>query len=206
MEIKNRNEWLVIGISGVTCGGKTTLANRLVRALTPAYVFHQDQYFFPDDSPHHVRCEGLPVQHNNYDILSALDMKAMYSDVLATMAGEDRSHGKSLERENKLEVRGKKILIAEGFTVLNYKPFMELCDLRYYFILEYGECAVRRALRVYSPPDVPDYFDKCVWPEHLRYRAEMERDPRVNMIEGTRPDTLELVLADLAARGAQPAA
>lgn len=118
----------MVGISGVTCGGKTTLANRLLRALAPAYVFHQDRYFFPDASPRHVRCRDLP--HNNYDVLSALDMPAMLADVLATMAGRDRSHARSLEREGKLEVRGKKILIAEGFTVLNYKPLLELCDLR----------------------------------------------------------------------------
>lgn len=61
---------------GVTCGGKTTLAQQLMSALTPAALLQQDKYFLPDDSPRHVAIEGLA--HNNYDVLSALDMDAMY--------------------------------------------------------------------------------------------------------------------------------
>lgn len=44
---------------------------------------------------------------------------------------------------------------------------------RYYFVLEYGECVARRCLRLYEPPDVAGYFESCVWPEHLKYRAEV---------------------------------
>lgn len=124
-----RKEWIVIGVSGVTCGGKTTLANKLRDTLTPVYVFHQDKYFYADDSPKHVRCAGLA--HNNYDILSALDMEGMYKDVLETINGGDKSHQANKERaEGQIEVRGKKFLIVEGFTVLNYKPLLEICDVR----------------------------------------------------------------------------
>lgn len=124
-----RKEWIVIGVSGVTCGGKTTLANKLKDILTPVHIFHQDKYFYPDDSPKHVKCEGLA--HNNYDILSALDMDQMYEDVLKTINGEDVSHQTSKEkRAGQVEVKGKKFLIVEGFTVLNYKPLLEICDLR----------------------------------------------------------------------------
>lgn len=121
-------DWLIIGISGVTCGGKTTLANQLKNILTPVYVFHQDKYFYPDDSPKHVKCEGL--DHNNYDILSSLDMEAMFDDVMSTIRGEDRAHSKSVEKEGRLEMVGKKFMVIEGFTVLNYKPIMDICDLR----------------------------------------------------------------------------
>lgn len=64
------------GCAGVTCGGKTTLARQLLGALAPAALLQQDHYFLPDDSPRHVRVPGL--EHNNYDVLSALDMDAMY--------------------------------------------------------------------------------------------------------------------------------
>lgn len=123
-----RSDWIVIGVSGVTCGGKTTLANRLKDALSPAYIFHQDKYFYPDDSPKHVKCHGL--DHNNYDIISSLDMDAMYRDVLATIEGDRSFHAHSEEREGAFQVKGKKFLVVEGFTVLNYKSIVELCDLR----------------------------------------------------------------------------
>ncbi|XP_052749466.1 nicotinamide riboside kinase 1 [Galleria mellonella] len=192
----NKDDWIVIGVSGVTCGGKTTLANRLKNVLRPVYVFHQDKYFYPDDSPKHVRCEGM--EHNNYDILSALDMETMYDDIIQTLSGRDKSHGSSVERETgKLEAKGKKFLIVEGFTVMNYKPILELCNLRYYFVLEYGECVSRRCLRLYDPPDVAGYFERCVWPEHLKYRAQIEQDKRVQILDGTRPDIYDVVIADL---------
>ncbi|XP_026331249.1 nicotinamide riboside kinase 1 isoform X2 [Hyposmocoma kahamanoa] len=162
-----RQHWFVVGISGVTCGGKTTLAQRLLGALTPAALLQQDKYFLPDDSPRHVPVEGLA--HNNYDVLSALDMDAMHSDALAALAGAATAPAPAGARRL---LQGKRLLVVEGFSVLNYKPLMELCDLRYYLVLEAGECQARRALRLYEPPDVPGYFERCVWPEHLKYRAE----------------------------------
>ncbi|XP_068624168.1 nicotinamide riboside kinase 1 [Battus philenor] len=195
------DKWIVIGISGVTCGGKTTLACNLKDMLTPVYLFHQDQYFYPDDSPHHVKCEGL--EHNNYDILSSLDMEQMHKDIISTMEGKDRSHTSSLERrDGKLEVPGKSFLIVEGFTVLNYAPINNLCNLRYYFVLEFAECLLRRTHRLYDPPDVAGYFEQCVWPEHLKYKAAIERDPRVSMLDGTQQDAVEIVTADLQRLGA----
>lgn len=85
------------------------------------------------------------------------------SDAVATLEGA-RPAG---------ALQGKALLVLEGFSILNYKPLLELCDLRYYLVLEAGECQARRALRLYDPPDVPGYFERCVWPEHLRYRAEV---------------------------------
>ncbi|CAH2098530.1 unnamed protein product [Euphydryas editha] len=194
-------DYIIIGISGVTCGGKTTLANKLKDLLTPVYVFHQDRYFYPDDSPKHVKCEGL--DHNNYDILSSLDMQSMFDDIKETTKGVNKSHAQNLNRgAGKLEISGKKFIIVEGFTVLNFKPIMEICDLRYYFVLEYGECQSRRCYRLYDPPDVDGYFDRCVWPEHLKYRAQIEKDNRVNILDGTRHDALEIVIADLKKMGA----
>lgn len=186
-------DWIIIGISGVTCGGKTTLANKLKNALTPVYVFHQDKYFYPDDSPKHIKCEGL--DHNDYDVLSSLDMETMYDDITKTLSGEDRSHANRLEGTS--TVAGTKFLVIEGFTVLNYKPIMEICDLRYYFILEYGECVSRRVLRLYDPPDVAGYFDTCVWPRHLYYRAQIEKDRCVKLLDATQQDSFEVVMADI---------
>ncbi|XP_046972506.1 nicotinamide riboside kinase 1 [Vanessa cardui] len=195
------DSWIIIGVSGVTCGGKTTLANKLKNLLTPVYVFHQDKYFYLDDSPHHIKCDGL--DHNNYDILSSLDMQAMFNDIMKTVDGENKAHSFNDERSGgKLQVNGKKFMVLEGFTVMNYKPIMEICNLRYYFVLEYGECLARRCLRLYEPPDVDGYFDRCVWPEHIRYRAEIEKDNRVKILDGRSHDALDVVVSDLKTLGA----
>ncbi|CAH0598143.1 unnamed protein product [Chrysodeixis includens] len=196
-------QWVVIGISGVTCGGKTTLASRLRETLAPVAVLHQDKYFLPDDSPKHVPVAGLSRRHNNYDILSALDMEAMLRDVRDTLAGNKPAPDHSAPPEARapapLQLPGKSFLILEGFTILNYEPIMELCDLRYYLTLEYNECLARRVFRLYDPPDVDGYFDKCVWPEHLKYKAQLEKDSRVCMLDGTRQDSYDVVMADIRA-------
>lgn len=123
-----RQEWIITGIGGVTCGGKTTLANRLMKALSPVYVFHQDQYFYPDDSPRHVKCDTLP--HNNYDIITSLDMEGMHRDVLETLRGGNKAHESRVEEQDRFTIEGKKFMILEGFTVLNFKPILDMCDLR----------------------------------------------------------------------------
>ncbi|RZF37641.1 hypothetical protein LSTR_LSTR014913 [Laodelphax striatellus] len=73
-------DWIVVGISGVTCGGKTMLS----KALHDKYaglsrIVMQDNYFLPESSDRHVRVEGM--QHFNWDCMGALDMERMRCDV-----------------------------------------------------------------------------------------------------------------------------
>ncbi|KAF9415713.1 hypothetical protein HW555_006747 [Spodoptera exigua] len=201
-----RSNWVVIGIGGVTCGGKTSLARRLRGALRQARVVHQDAYFLADDSPRHVYIPEL--RHNNYDILAALDMDRMMADVAAILRGDLKEDDARVPNEvpsalslqapaEPFSLPGKQFLILEGLTVLNYPAIMELCDLRYYFVLEYEECLRRRLYRLYDPPDVPGYFELCVWPEHIKYRAEVEKDQRVKFLDGTDVNVHESVMEDI---------
>lgn len=87
--------WLVIGVSGVTNGGKTTLAKCLQRYFTDhlnkiifkenitlhkVALLSQDDYFLPVDSPKHKVIEKLG--HINWEILSAIDMDKMCHDIM----------------------------------------------------------------------------------------------------------------------------
>lgn len=65
----------------------------------------------------------------------------------------------------------------ERFRVVAGRVTSSSLTARYYLVLEYGECFSRRALRLYEPPDVAGYFETCVWPEHLKYRAQVLRYP-----------------------------
>ncbi|XP_035454688.2 nicotinamide riboside kinase 1 [Spodoptera frugiperda] len=205
----DRSNWVVIGIGGVTCGGKTSLAGRLRAGVSPTVVVHQDAYFLPDDSPRHTYIPEL--KHNNYDILSALDMDRMMDDIHAIMRGDRTVDPARVPNESRdglgplpgpppaepFSLPGKQFLVLEGLTVLNHPPLMELCDLRYYFVLEYEECLRRRLYRLYDPPDVPGYFELCVWPEHIKYRAEVEKDVRVKFLDGTYGSVHETVMDDI---------
>ena len=74
-----RKDWVVVGISGVTCGGKTTLAESLRKTFNNTVVISQDDYFLPENDPRHVFIPQL--NYSNWDILSALDMDKMRRDV-----------------------------------------------------------------------------------------------------------------------------
>lgn len=87
-------QWLVIGISGVTCSGKTTLANSLQKyfkelrgcelkpgvELNRVELVNQDAYFREVDDPAHQKVEKL--NHLNWEIIEAINMDKMVSDVM----------------------------------------------------------------------------------------------------------------------------
>lgn len=135
-------EWLVIGISGATCSGKTTLARKLHQDFKNSTLIEQDTYFLSIDDSRHVWVEEL--NHINFDILSSLDMKKMYADIRRVL---DEKPSKSVVASSKME---KNILFIEGFLIFDYKPIADLCSLKYFLTLEKDECYRRRELRVYD--------------------------------------------------------
>lgn len=156
--------WFIIGISGATCSGKTSLARKLHENLKNSILIEQDTYFLPLDDPRHTWIPKL--NHINFDILSSLDMEKMHSDILKFVNEKPQGNSTSLENETK-------VLIVEGFLIFDYKPISDLCNLKYFLTLTKAECWNRRALRVYDPPDVPGYFDEIVWPEYLKHKDEV---------------------------------
>lgn len=185
----SRKQWLVVGICGVTCSGKTTLANRLKQTFPDSVSLHQDLYFLPEDDPRHVYIPEL--KHNNWDSLSSVDMERLYNDAK-----------KMLEEKS----TKRRLLIIDGFLVFNYKPLADLCDLRYFLNLTREVCWERRQTRHYDPPDVPGYFDRIVWPEYEKHKAELGNDKdlekSVKFLDGAKSmdDVFQQVLPDIEAK------
>uniref|UniRef100_A0A3Q1GEN7 Muscle-specific beta 1 integrin binding protein 2 n=1 Tax=Acanthochromis polyacanthus TaxID=80966 RepID=A0A3Q1GEN7_9TELE len=59
----------IIGIGGVTNGGKTTLTNRLIKKLPNCYVVHQGDFFKPQD-----QIEVGEGGFKQYDVVTDLNM------------------------------------------------------------------------------------------------------------------------------------
>lgn len=181
--------WLIIGVSGVTCGGKTTLTAELNKVFPRSKVISQDDYFLPVEDPRHTWI--VELNHINFELPTALDMDRIVQDIktiignrqLVNLNGKNHVDTRTLSRADlqrvanqKMKVSPINLLIVEGFSILNYKPIEELCDLKYYFTLNKDECYKRRLTRVYEPPDCPGYFEKCVWPEHLKQLDYVEKN------------------------------
>ncbi|XP_029162145.1 nicotinamide riboside kinase 1 [Nylanderia fulva] len=172
-------QWLVIGISGATCSGKSTLANKIRDSFSGSIMVHQDDYFLPSSDPRHVKIQEL--NHLNWDLITSLDMQRMHSDVLKIL--------QSCEKKDAMASK-KTILILDGFLLFQNEDITNLCDLKYFLTLSKEQCWERRKNRTYDPPDVPGYFDKVVWPEYVKYKNEVtqksELHETVKFIDGSK--------------------
>jgi uridine kinase len=95
-------QWLVIGISGITCGGKTTLANNLYKyfsgeigheikagiELRRVEMLNQDNYFRHHEDSNHTKIEKL--NHHNWEIIDSLNMEHMTNDIMKILGNEFR--------------------------------------------------------------------------------------------------------------------
>lgn len=187
-------KWFVLGISGATCSGKTSLANRLHKEFKNSIIIHQDNYFLPIDDPRHVRIEEL--NHFNWDLLNSIDMDKMCSDVMSMIES-------SPDEINCSATADKNILILEGFVLFKCKMISNLCDLKYFVTLTKELCWERRKGRVYEPPDVPGYFERAVWPEYLRHKDEITKNEdlknTITFVDGTKSieEIFQMVTAEI---------
>lgn len=169
----------VIGIGGVTNGGKTTLAKKLQKHLPNCSVISQDDFFKP---PSEIETDENGFLQ--YDVLEALNMEKMRSTVSCWMKSP-RHSSVSTDWRNAEEVS---ILIIEGFLLFNYKPLETIWNRRYFLTIPYEECKRRRSTRVYEPPDAEGYFDGHVWPMYLKHRQEIEGIEEIVYLDGTKSE------------------
>lgn len=177
----------IIGIGGVTNGGKTTLTNKLIKTLPNCCVVHQDDFFKKPDQIE-VGDDGF----RQWDVIDALDMEAMVNTVKGWQenpAKFARSHGVSISPEAPAsDSEGLHILIVEGFLLYNYKPLVDIYDKCYYITIPYEECKRRRSTRNYTVPDPAGLFDGHVWPMYLKHRQEMENNFNcIDYLDGLKP-------------------
>lgn len=186
-------KWVVLGISGATCSGKTSLVNRLHKELKNSVFICQDNYFLPADDPRHTYIPGLNAM--NWEIITSLDMDKMRSDVLNLIT--------SPEASNSTNTNDKKILILDGFLLFTCKVISNLCDKKYFLTLTKDQCWERRKDRCYDPPDVPGYFEKVVWPEYVKHTNDLMKDKdlykTITFIDGSKSkeEIFQIVSADI---------
>lgn len=189
-------KWLIIGISGVSGGGKTTLATRLNRhfndrlqgkpctgvRIDQVITIGQDEYFHVRDSPKHTWIKD--INFINREILSALDMQRMWTNI-----------EKALRDENQRPLIGDDdsigILLIEGFLIFNDDRINDLCRLRFHMTLSREVCMERRLIRQsqwkHVNPNPVKYFQEYVWPMYLKYRATVGRSEEIHYLNGESP-------------------
>ncbi|CAG2193745.1 NRK1_2 [Mytilus edulis] len=165
------NNVFIIGISGPSNSGKTSLTSCLKKSLPGSAHICQDDYFHP---PGDDRLTWIPeVQHHNWE-----------GNVFFIRHGFYGQRCKKIKEIFMEEVQDKpSILLVEGFTIFNYGPLNELFDKRYFLVTSKETCQQRRLTRDYDPPDVPGYFDKVVWPHYKQTYSEITGRVDINFIK-----------------------
>lgn len=201
--------WFVIGISGVSCAGKTSLSKNLRDFLMNGQF--SDPKWNGDPRVEELRrrfanntrfrignvelrhqddyfqaeqfqedVDVLGLPRKNWELITALDMKRMCSDI-----------ENILVRDGKVTLIGPNlinILILEGFTIFANPFIMELSNLKLHLHLPFEHCYERRKRRVYDPPDDVGYFEICVWPEYEKYfRDRIKERKDIRLLNGELP-------------------
>lgn len=165
---------LVVGLGGVTNGGKTTMSESLEHLFSSDKYnlriksLHLDDYYRPDNDPHHVHLKKY--DHHDWDCLDALDIERFMVDLQSLRLKCD-------------------ILFVEGFLIFNIpSPFKRhhhhhrLFNLAYFFDLPFEECRKRRLRRHDYSPAPDGFFEKHVWHAYIKAKKEaFERNKDVGL-------------------------
>lgn len=183
--------WLIIGISGVTCGGKTTLSQTLFHHLSDSKnenclsdrikigtvkIINQDDYFYAEDYPEHEWIEQ--ISHINFDVIGALNMTKMCTDLYTELGKRFMFYTKTKP------VTTVNIMIIDGFLIFNHVVLNGLCQLKFHIHLPYEKCYERRIKRSYDPPDCLGYFEICVWPMYEQNFNEIKLKDDILLLNG----------------------
>ena len=139
---------IVIGVSGGSASGKTTVANRIKDEFKDnVELLSHDFYYLPHDD--------LPLEERaklNYDHPNAFDTERLISDI------KQLKQGKPIERpvysyviHNRLpetvRVNPAKVIIVEGFMIFENSELRDLMDIKVFVDTDADERLIRRIIR-----------------------------------------------------------
>ncbi len=142
------NDVFVIGVSGGSASGKTTVANRLKEEFgSSVELLSHDFYYLPhDDLPFESRVKL------NYDHPNAFDTGRMIEDIKMLKLGEgiDRpvySYKEHTRLSETVRVNPSKVIIVEGFMIFENAELRSLLDIKIFVDTDADERLIRRIVR-----------------------------------------------------------
>lgn len=137
----------IIGISGASCSGKTTVSTKILGKIKTIDELNDNVCLLSQDSYY---ISGNVA--TNYDVPSALEFDLMYEHLQKLIEGETinapiydfSTH--SRKEETKV-IKPAKIIIIEGILIFTQEKIRELCDLKVYVEADDAICYARRLKR-----------------------------------------------------------
>lgn len=192
---------LIVGISGVSSSGKTTLA-RLLRDVFPnSFILHEDD-FYKTDAEIPVNADGVA----DWDCLDSINLPALEAALSHIkkrggpppdlVSKEDKNSVGEVKIDEKIVEDMKwnagrwmfqdvpPIAIIDGFLLFSeeMKAIRELFDVKLLLRTDYQTAKSRREARSGYVTlegfweDPPGYVDKVVWPNYVKDHAFLFKD------------------------------
>lgn len=181
----------VIGICGGTGSGKTTITERLARALSgDGVVVLQQDHYYKDlshlSAPERARC--------NFDHPSALDT-ALFVEHVHTLR-----EGRAIERPvydftqhrrvpEKVKIEARPAILVEGILIFENEELRNLMDLKIFVDTDADIRFIRRLVRDVQErgrtlESVVEQYQKTVRPMHLEFVEPSKRYADIIIPEG----------------------
>lgn len=142
------NKSVVIGVSGGSASGKTTVANRLKEVCHDSVeLLSHDFYYIPHDD--------LTMEERakvNYDHPNAFDTERLVEDIKSLKEGKaiERpvySYTKHTRLDETVTVNPAKVIIVEGFLIFENSDLRDLLDIKVFVDADADERLIRRIIR-----------------------------------------------------------
>lgn len=167
---------LLIGISGGTGSGKTTVVHQIINELpeTEVGVLSQDAYYKKNNS--------LTIEeraHLNFDHPKAIDFELLVQHI------KDLKAGKIIEQpiysyithnrtNDTTTIHPKKVIIVEGILIFTYPELREMFDIKIFVHADSDERLIRRLKRDISErgrtmEEVLERYQTTIKPMHLQF-------------------------------------
>ena len=139
---------IVIGVSGGSASGKTTVANRIKKECKDSVeLLSHDFYYIPHDD--------LPIEDRakvNYDHPNAFDTQRLINDIkqlkqLITIERPVYSYTEHTRLAETVKVNPAKVIILEGFMIFENAELRDLMDIKIFVDTDADERLMRRIIR-----------------------------------------------------------
>ncbi len=182
---------ILIGITGGTGSGKTTIANEIFRKFDKKCitVIEQDSYYKDQSS--------LPIEERiktNYDHPDAFDTELLVSNLKQLIMG--KSIDKPIydfsihnRKKEKIIIQPCEIIILEGIMILDSPKIRELLDIKIYVDTDADLRIIRRLIRDMNErgrtmDSVIDQYLNVVKPMHMQFIEPSKRYADIIIPEG----------------------
>lgn len=185
------NRPILIGITGGTGSGKSTVANKIYESFSEECIamIEQDSYY--KDQSHLTFEERIKT---NYDHPDAFDTELLVEHLKELLNGQIirkpiydfKEHTRKKET---VELQPRKIIIVEGILILQEPDIRELLDIKIYVDTDDDVRIIRRILRDINErgrtvESVIEQYLQVVKPMHTQFTEPTKRHANIIIPEG----------------------